>query len=115
LEKLVQKAQYIILVGDLNINTQEGGCSHKQFLDVTKAYNLTVTINIPTRVTESTETIKDQIITNIPAKCYHTDVINSLLSDHYAQCITINMPAPQQTRCYKEVRNVSEAMLFNTN
>jgi hypothetical protein len=38
-----------ILVGDLNINTQQGGSSHKQLLDVTKAYNLTVTINIPTQ------------------------------------------------------------------
>jgi exonuclease III len=49
LEKLAQKDQYIILVGDLNINIQQGGSSHKQLLDVTKAYNLTVTINIPTQ------------------------------------------------------------------
>jgi exonuclease III len=39
LEKLAQKDQYIILVGDLNINTQQGGSSHKELLDVTKAYN----------------------------------------------------------------------------
>jgi hypothetical protein len=26
-------------VGDLNINTQQGGSSHKELLDVTKAYN----------------------------------------------------------------------------
>jgi exonuclease III len=36
LEKLAQKDQYIILVGDFNINTQQGGSSHKQLLDVTK-------------------------------------------------------------------------------
>jgi exonuclease III len=58
LEQLVQKDRYIILAGDLNINIQEGGCSHKQLLDVTKAYNLTVTINIPTWVTESMATIR---------------------------------------------------------
>jgi hypothetical protein len=33
----------------------------------------------------------------MPAKSYYIEVINSLLSDHYAQCITINMKAPQQT------------------
>jgi hypothetical protein len=66
LENRTQKDQYIILVGDLNINTQQGGSSYKQLLDVTKAYNLTVTINVPTRVTESTATTMDQIITNIP-------------------------------------------------
>jgi exonuclease III len=49
LEKLAQKDQYIVLVGDFNINTQQGGSSYKQLLDVTEAYNLTVTINIPTQ------------------------------------------------------------------
>jgi hypothetical protein len=75
----------MIPVGDLNINTQQGRSSHKQLLDVTKAYNLTVTINVPTRVTESTATTIDQVMTNISAKCYYIEVINSLLSDHYAQ------------------------------
>jgi hypothetical protein len=32
-------------------------------------------------------TIIDQIITNVPTKCYHTEIINSLLSDHFAQCM----------------------------
>jgi hypothetical protein len=68
--------------------------------------------NIPTRVTESTAITIDQIITNMPAKCYCTEVIISLLSDHYAQCITINVKAPQQTKYYKEVRNVSEANIM---
>jgi hypothetical protein len=44
-------------VGDLNINTQQDGSGHKQLLDVTKAYNLTVTINVPTRVTDSKATL----------------------------------------------------------
>ena len=38
--------------------------------------------------------------------------MNSLLSDHFAQCITINMSVPQKTRCYKEVRNISEANII---
>jgi hypothetical protein len=66
-----QKDQYIILVGDLNVNTQQRGSSRKQLLDVTKAYNLTVKINIPTGVTESMATTIDQIITNMPDKCYY--------------------------------------------
>jgi hypothetical protein len=41
------------------------GCGQKQLFDVTDTYNLTVTINIPTRVTEITATFIDQIITNI--------------------------------------------------
>jgi hypothetical protein len=112
LEQLIQKDQYIIIVRDLHINIQDKGCGHKQLLDVANAYNLTVTINIRTRVTESMATIIDQIIANIPDELYYTDVINNVLSDHYAQCITINMIVPQQTRCYKEVRNVSEANII---
>jgi hypothetical protein len=57
-------------------------------------------------------TIIDQIITNMPAQCYSTPVINSLLSDHYAQCITTNMTVPQQIRCHKEIRNVSEVNII---
>jgi hypothetical protein len=49
----------------------------------------------------------------MPAKCYYTEVINSLLSDHYAQCININMRAQQQTTCYKEVRNVPETNIID--
>jgi hypothetical protein len=108
-ENLVQKDKYIILVGDLDINIQQDGSSHKQLLDVTNAYSLTVTITVPTRVTDSSATTIDQIIINMPAKSYYIEVINSLLSDHYAQCITINMKATQQTKYYKEVRNVSQA------
>jgi hypothetical protein len=39
---------------------------------------------VPTRVTDSMATTIDQIITNMPAKNYYIEVINSLLSDHYA-------------------------------
>lgn len=37
---MVQKDHYIKLVGDLNINIQDG-CGHKQLLDIANAYNLT--------------------------------------------------------------------------
>jgi hypothetical protein len=87
LEQQYKKDCYIILVGDLNINTQEDGCGHRQLFDVANIHNLTMTINIPTTITESTATIIYQIITKMPAQCYSTDVINSLLSDHYEQCV----------------------------
>jgi hypothetical protein len=44
----------------------------------------------------------------VPAQCCSTDVINSILSDHCAQYITINVTVPQQISCYKEIRNMSE-------
>jgi exonuclease III len=108
LEQTVHKCGNIILVGDLNINTLENGWDHKQLLDIINAYNLTMTIKVPTRVTESSATTIDQIITNIPATHYHTNVLNSLLSDHYAQYITIHITVPSVKSCYKESRDLSE-------
>jgi hypothetical protein len=97
---------------DLNINIQEDGCGHKQLLDTANIYKLTMTINTPTWLTESTATIIDQNITNMPAQCYSTDVMNSLLSDHYAQCITITMTIPQQIVHYKVIGKVTEASII---
>jgi hypothetical protein len=54
----------------------------------------------------------DQIIAIIPAQCYCTDIINSLLSEYHTQCITINMTIPQQIRCCKEIKNVLEANII---
>jgi hypothetical protein len=48
----------------------------------------------------------------MPAQCNTTDVINSLLSDHYAHRITINTTVPQQSRCHKVIRNVSGANII---
>jgi hypothetical protein len=41
--------------------------------------DLTMTISMPIYVTESTATVIDQIITNMPAQCYSVDVINNLI------------------------------------
>jgi exonuclease III len=78
LEQLVQKDRYIILVGDISINIRDVECSQKQLFEGTNTSNLTVTINIPTRVTECMATIIDQINTNKPSKCFYSEVINSL-------------------------------------
>lgn len=70
----------------LNINIQDNGYGHKQLLSVTNIYNLIMTINTPTRATESMATIIYQIITNKPAQCYSTDAIHTPLctmSHHY--------------------------------
>jgi hypothetical protein len=83
----------------LNINIPVDGNCHKQLQDVLNAYNLTSTLNKTNLVTEKTATVIDQIITNIPAECYYTEVINSLVLDHFAQCKNINLTAPQQMRC----------------
>lgn len=79
-------------------------CKEIVLLDVGNIYILAVTIKAPTCMI----TVIDQIITNIPAQCYSSNAINSLFSDHYTQCITINMTTTTN-RWYKEVRNALEA------
>jgi hypothetical protein len=57
LKLLIRNDRHIILVGGLNMNTHADGCGHKQLLDIINAYNMIMTINTPTPVTESTATL----------------------------------------------------------
>jgi radical SAM superfamily enzyme len=64
----------------IKINIHVDGNGQKQLQDVLNAYNLTLTINKPTRVREKTATVIDHIITNIPAECFYTEMIGSFCS-----------------------------------
>ena len=76
--------------------------------DLLSSNNLVVTINEPTRVTETTSTIIDYVITNINPKHHCTQVIKSLISDHYAQSIEIDthVSVPHKITLCREIRNM---------
>lgn len=110
LHKINNKSKIIIL-GDLNINKDDKNIVYKQLLDIVNTYKLVLAINEPTRVTETTASIIDQIITNINPQYYRTQVINSLLSDHYAQLIEIHSfgAAQKNKTLFKEVRDLNKS------
>jgi hypothetical protein len=98
LDQLINKCRSIILLGDLNINIDNKWPDYKELIDIANNFNLTLTITKATRVTDKTATVIVQIMTNIPAQLYHVEVIQSLLSHHYAQSIDckMNVTAPSK-------------------
>jgi hypothetical protein len=85
LDNIINNGKGIIIMGDININILVKGSDYKQLLDIANIYNLTITIKEPTRVTDSSATGIDQIMTNLPGYQYQAGVKHNLLSDHYAQ------------------------------
>jgi hypothetical protein len=82
LDQLINKGRSTVLLGYLNININNKGPYAKQLIDIANNFNPTLIITMPTRVTDKTATVIDEIIANIPAQLYHVEVIQSLLSDY---------------------------------
>lgn len=77
----------IIILGDFNINTLENNQKAEIFRNLLLKYNVTLTLNEPTRITLKSQTCIDNIITNL--KSYTAKVAHLGLSDHSAQIIEI--------------------------
>ena len=75
--------QHVIITGDLNLDRlrpdkREG----KMLMDLEDAYDLTCFIDKPTRVTPTTETLIDVLLTNKPETFVSSGILNPGLSDH---------------------------------
>ena len=75
--------QHVIIIGDLNLDRlrpdkREG----KMLMDLEDAYDLTCLIDKPTRVTATTETLIDVLLTNKPETFVSSGILNPGLSDH---------------------------------
>ena len=91
--------QECYLLGDFNINLLHNGKNifgkkghtsklkslpslTKEYLDFGYSYSLEQLISVPTRITESTTTLIDHVLTNSPHKIIQSGVIEMSLSDH---------------------------------
>ena len=74
----------LILMGDLNCNmmAENSDQSTSQLKSTCEIYQLQQLINSPTRITESTSTLIDLILTNMPSRIVTTGVIHIGISDH---------------------------------
>ena len=88
LAKIIETADFedkeIILMGDLNCNLLTENPDHnvKQLNSICEIYQLQQLINSPTRITESSNTLIDIIITNMPSRIVTSGVIHIGISDH---------------------------------
>ena len=88
----IQKKYFIVLLGDINVNTKDNNDKiTKDYKNTLLSLGLRNTINLPTRITETTDTILDHIITNVNPESIVSGVITQDVSDHLPICGIMNL------------------------
>ena len=83
---------HCILCGDFNINLLQDSMNTKLFQDILNTFNFVQTIFEPTRVTQNSQSLLDNIFIK-SGLAYSAEVFHSALSDHEAQIIKIHLDA----------------------
>ena len=103
--EVVQKcSKYSLMItGDMNINTDKNNQTNtsKHYQDILLSLGLVNLISKPTRITESSETIIDHILTNMPLQKVKCGVVTHDISDHlptFAICNSTFIKAPSQPK-----------------
>jgi hypothetical protein len=73
----------IILTGDFNCDMLSNTRNREDFVNLLRSFNLFNNVSSPTRCTNHTRTLLDDIISNIDPNLITTKVISSDISDHY--------------------------------
>ena len=105
--EIVQKcSRYSLLIaGDININTDQYNQtnSSKHYQDILLSLGLVNLVSKPTRITESSETIIDHILTNLPLQKINCGVVVHDIADHlptFAICNSTFEKVPSQLSPY---------------
>lgn len=114
LSDVSNKGSFIVM-GDFNIDVLDvNDPVTRRFEDVLKSFGLRWAINSPTRVTEHSATAIDNVVTNLTDVL--VSVINTAISDHHGQQVTINGLQPKRYPLNKKtIRDVrpSNIVLLN--
>ena len=94
-EVLIDYGHDIIIVGDLNDNLLTDGNSTLQ--DIINNYGLTQVITEPTRITPTSQTLLDPIITNNEHFIESSGVLDPICSDHCPTYATVRFYTPNRT------------------
>ena len=102
------------IFGDLNDNMLAPNTKISQII---KNLNLSQMINKPTRITATTESLIDVLITNKPEMIIHSDVLPSFIADHELITTVLNIDKPKRKpeyRTFRSLRNYNQESLCNT-
>ena len=94
--------KYIIL-GDFNTDFFDNPSKH--LLNILNMYQLHQLINSPTRITETTSSCLDLIITQSPRIVKYTDILPSFCSDHSVPCAVLQQPKHHSHRFKRTIYN----------
>jgi hypothetical protein len=79
----------IIIIGDLNINFLKNNWEKKHLESLLNMYGLEVVIDRPTRIQNGVKSAIDQIILNTKMLRFKTEILETNLSDHFGQILTL--------------------------
>ena len=97
----------LLITGDFNIDLLK---FHKpntrRYIELLQSFNLDQMVTKATRTTNSSATLIDHIITNLPNNVTHIDLMPCpLISDHDGPYVTINVRVARYAPRYKYLRN----------
>ena len=120
LDKVSSEGKILILLGDFNVDLLKFDKDPNifKFLDTLSSYSLKPYINIPTRITENSRSIIDNIyISSIPFNAHSGNFLTGI-SDHLIQFTILNsVPAKStdapKTGFYKDWKNFNSSKFSN--
>ena len=89
MEKIQSRNKKRLLYGDWNLNFMVNNKRLQELQNLLESYNMMNTVWSPTRITPSTESVIDVIITNKDIPVLSAAVVALGLSDHLAQIVRI--------------------------
>lgn len=108
---LFRKNYKHIVCGDFNINLLKDSSHAKSFRDLMYSFDMKQTISEPTRITENSATLVDNIFINFENDI-QGQVISNSLSDHEAQILDVSVPCvPENDAVFVVKRIFSQAKM----
>ena len=95
----------IIILGDLNCNLLQTNPDGLSLLSFASEMNLKQLITSPTRITETSISLIDVVMTSTPDLVHESGVINTSISDHFPVYMVLNTKLPKQPPSYITVRS----------
>lgn len=90
-----KNSKRIYIAGDFNIDFLTETSSKQEIEVLMREYGLHAIAKLPSRITCTTATCIDNILTNLPVDDYKFQVIEPHISDHFGQLIAIMMTKPK--------------------
>jgi hypothetical protein len=100
-DRIYKKRKKFIICGDWNINLLQESEQAHTLENILVLYDLVNTVTVPTRVTGSSESLIDLMISNKHFNKNFTEIVNMGFSDHLAQILWVCIDA--RSTEYKKV------------
>lgn len=97
--------QQFVILGDFNVNLLSNRPSSKFFNELLSQHSCLQLVKDPTRVTESSESLLDPVITNLNLDNVSANVLDFCFSDHNVVTCTVDVECGKPAVSYKVVRS----------